>query len=115
MRDPQTGKKTIDTAIKRLEAKHDDHIKVYGFKLAERLTGDHETCSISEFRAGALDRGASIRLPLHVEKKGYGYIEDRRPGANIDPYVVASRLLVTILDMDESLFDFHTKNPEFFG
>ena len=42
---------------------------------------------------GVADRGSSIRIPLPVQLKGYGYLEDRRPAANVDPYVVA-RLLI---------------------
>ena len=38
-------------------------------------------------------RGASIRIPLHCKENGKGYLEDRRPCSNIDPYTVA-RLLV---------------------
>ena len=96
MRDSNTGQKAIDEAIHLLEKKHQDHIEVYGYKNDERLTGLHETCSISEFRAGESDRGASIRIPLAVRKKGYGYIEDRRPGANSNSYLVAAKLIETI-------------------
>ncbi|RAP32571.1 glutamine synthetase [Candidatus Marinamargulisbacteria bacterium SCGC AG-410-N11] len=103
-RDPKTGLKAIKEAISKLEKKHTEHIKVYGDKNDERLTGDHETCSIHEFKAGNSDRGASIRIPLGVNQKGYGYFEDRRPGSNIDPYLVAARILTTICDIDENVF-----------
>jgi glutamine synthetase len=43
------------------------------------------------------DRGSSIRIPLPVMLKGYGYLEDRRPAANVDPYTVARLLIKTIL------------------
>jgi len=46
------------------------------------------------------DRGASIRIPAHVAQKGYGYLEDRRPGANADPYQVFGRSLQTICEID---------------
>lgn len=97
MRDPATGSQAITDAIEKLKNNHKEHIDVYGFGLEERLTGLHETCSINEFRAGASDRGASIRIPAQVEIEKCGYIEDRRPGANCDPYEVAHRLLLTIL------------------
>ena len=42
------------------------------------------------------DRGASIRIPLQVAIDGKGYIEDRRPNANMDPYVVARLMVDTI-------------------
>lgn len=103
MRDKDKGKKTIEKVLLNLKKNHEKHIKVYGHKLNERLTGAHETSSINEFRAAESDRGASIRIPLTTSKKGYGYLEDRRPGANIDPYIVAARLLVTICELDESL------------
>ena len=80
--------------------KHQEHIDVYGANLAQRLTGDHETCSITEFKAGDADRGASIRIPRQVADKGYGYIEDRRPGANADPYQITNRMLMTICELD---------------
>ena len=62
----------------------------------KRLTGQHETCPITEFRWGVSDRGASIRVPWQVAKDGKGYLEDRRPAANIDPYLVCWRLIKTI-------------------
>lgn len=104
MRDPATGQKTIDSAIERLRATHDLHIQNYGFGLADRLTGAHETCHISEFRSGRSDRGASIRIPAQVAIDGYGYIEDRRPAANCDPYLVSALLLNTICDIGVDIF-----------
>ena len=99
MRDPKTGKATIEKAIKQLSKKHKEHIAVYGHRLSERLTGRHETCHIDEFRHGVADRGASLRIPLHVSKNNYGYLEDRRPGANADPYEVSARILKTLCEI----------------
>lgn len=87
----------IHEAIRRLAASHDVHVANYGAGLSDRLTGLHETCAIDEFRGGVADRGASIRVPRHVEASGSGYLEDRRPGANCDPYVVCAMLLTTIV------------------
>jgi glutamine synthetase len=95
------GLKAIEDAVERLSGSHADHITVYGDGLAERLTGLHETCSITEFRAGTADRGASIRIPLPVQEKGYGYFEDRRPGANADPYEVAAKIAATVCGIDK--------------
>jgi glutamine synthetase len=92
----QGGIAAIHRAIERLSRRHREHIADYGAGLAERLTGLHETCSIDEFRNGIADRGASIRIPRPVELAGQGYLEDRRPGANSDPYRVCARLLETI-------------------
>jgi len=75
-------------AANSLEPRHDLHIANYGADIDERLTGDHETCSYRDFKVGVSDRGASIRVPWQVARDGKGYIEDRRPNADIDPYVV---------------------------
>ncbi len=99
MRSKETGKAALADALAALEAAHKKHIVVYGANNDERLTGKHETCSIHQFRSGTSDRGASIRIPLAVAQKGYGYLEDRRPGANSDPYVVSARLLATLMGL----------------
>ena len=44
------------------------------------------------------DRGASVRIPWQVAKEGKGYIEDRRPNANADPYVVAALMTNTVCE-----------------
>jgi glutamine synthetase len=97
MRDPKTGWDAIQRLVGVLESRHKKHIENYGHGLNERLTGLHETCDINSFRSGPSDRGASIRIPLVVSKNRCGYIEDRRPGANCDPYVVALLLLEAAL------------------
>ena len=89
------GLKEIEVACKKLEENHDKHIAVYGAHNEERLTGLHETCSINEFRYGVSDRGASIRIPMQTSNNGYGYLEDRRPAANMDPYKVCAMILET--------------------
>lgn len=72
------------------------HIEHYGHGIEERLTGLHETCSYKEFRFGVSDRGASIRIPWQVARDGKGYIEDRRPNANCDPYTVTRLMIETV-------------------
>ena len=71
-------------------------ITVYGAHNEQRLTGKHETQSIDQFSYGVSDRGASIRIPWQVAVDRKGYLEDRRPNANIDPYVVARLMVETI-------------------
>ncbi|EFN56917.1 hypothetical protein CHLNCDRAFT_143431 [Chlorella variabilis] len=87
------GMKAIEAAIERLSKCHPEHITQYGTGNEERLTGKHETCDINTFRYGVADRGSSIRIPLPVQLAGKGYLEDRRPAANVDPYTVV-RLLI---------------------
>jgi glutamine synthetase len=90
------GLAVIEEACKKLGKTHDKHIAAYGAQNDERLTGLHETCSISEFRYGVSDRGASIRIPMATANDGYGYLEDRRPSANMDPYKVCAALMETV-------------------
>jgi glutamine synthetase len=57
----------------------------------------HETQSIDKFNYGIANRGASIRVPHSFVNNGYkGYLEDRRPNSQGDPYKIASRILQTI-------------------
>jgi glutamine synthetase len=70
-----------------------EHIRHYGVGVEDRLTGAHETAPWSEYSYGVSNRGASVRIPWQVEVDKKGYIEDRRPNANVDPYVV-TRLIV---------------------
>jgi len=74
-----------------------EHIDVYGAYNDQRLTGKHETQSINEFSFGVSDRGASIRIPIMTVEKGWkGWLEDRRPASNGDPYKIASRIIKTV-------------------
>jgi glutamine synthetase len=79
-----------------LSKKVDDHVAGYGHGIQDRLTGLHETAPYNEFSYGVSDRGASVRIPWQVEVDGKGYLEDRRPNANCDPYVVTRLLVDTI-------------------
>lgn len=83
---------------------HGAHIRSYdpnkGKDNERRLTGLHETASIHEFSSGVANRGASIRIPRQVGEDGYGYLEDRRPSSNCDPYEV-TRVLVSTTVLDE--------------
>ena len=72
-----------------------EHIQNYGSGNENRLTGLHETQSINEFSYGVSDRGASIRIPWQVEVDQKGYLEDRRPASNMDPYLVTRLLIQT--------------------
>ncbi len=96
MRNKDIGRKAIEEAIANLKIRHVDHIKYYGDRLEERLTGQHETSSLNEFSYGIANRGCSIRIPRIVEQKGYGYLEDRRPGANADPYLISALLISAV-------------------
>jgi glutamine synthetase len=83
-------------AAEALRTRHDLHIANYGAGIEDRLTGLHETASYKQYSYGVSDRGASVRIPWQVEKEGKGYIEDRRPCANMDPYVVTRLIMETV-------------------
>ena len=95
MREPG-GLAVIEDACKKLGKTHEKHIVQYGAHNEERLTGLHETCSMQDFKYGVSDRGASIRIPMQTANDGYGYLEDRRPSANMDPYKVCAALMETV-------------------
>merc|ERR1719331_3154745 len=85
----------IESAIRKLGHKHAEHIAAYGEGNERRLTGKHETADINTFSYGVANRGCSIRIPRTAEADGYGYLEDRRPSSNCDPYVVTSKIFST--------------------
>jgi len=85
----------IITACEALATNPLEHVKVYGFGIEGRLTGLHETAPWNEFSYGVSDRGASVRIPWQVEVDKKGYIEDRRPNANCDPYEVTRMIVNT--------------------
>ncbi|MBL9153718.1 MAG: glutamine synthetase beta-grasp domain-containing protein [Verrucomicrobiales bacterium] len=86
----------MDAFAKNME----EHIAVYGPDNHMRLTGLHETQSIDKFTWGVADRGSSIRVPHAFKNNGYkGYLEDRRPNSQGNPYQIASRILQTIAEV----------------
>ena len=86
--------------MKKLSAKHLQHIAAYGEGNERRLTGHHETSSMAKFSFGVANRGCSIRIPRSTEAEKKGYYEDRRPASNMDPYVVTSLLAQTLPESD---------------
>lgn len=80
------GMKYIEEAMKKLEKRHVEHIKVYGEGNELRMTGAHETSSLDKFTWGIANRGSSVRIPRACAREGKGYFEDRRPASNGDPY-----------------------------
>jgi len=95
------GLKIIEEAIEKLSKQHARHIRAYdprdGKDNERRLTGHHETSNINDFSAGVANRGASIRIPRQVGEDGYGYLEDRRPASNCDPYRVTEMIVRTTI------------------
>jgi glutamine synthetase len=91
------GKDYFEALMGAFDKYKNEHIAVYGPDNHLRLTGLHETQSIDKFNYGVGNRGASVRLPQSFIPDGYrGYLEDRRPNSQGDPYRIAGRILQTI-------------------
>ena len=94
------GKAYFEALMAKFAENMEEHIAVYGPDNHMRLTGLHETQSIDKFTYGVADRGSSIRIPHAFVNNGYkGYLEDRRPNSQGDPYAIASRILKTISEV----------------
>ena len=117
------GEEYFKSIFKVFESRAKIHIENYGSDNDLRLTGKHETQSIDKFSWGVSDRGASIRVPKSVGETWKGYLEDRRPGSNANPYKVLqiiSESLELAKDLDETLHVMYdnidtTKLSEKFG
>jgi glutamine synthetase len=91
------GEDFIKGICEKFRDRHAVHIASYGSDNDQRLTGLHETQSIDKFSYGVSDRGASIRIPVGTVQSGWkGYLEDRRPASNADPYKVVGEILATL-------------------
>jgi len=106
------GYAVIEQAIRRLGAKHQEHINAYGEGNERRLTGKYETADINTFSYGVANRGCSIRIPRSTEADGFGYLEDRRPSSNCDPYTVTSMIFQTTCTADNPELDIKASNVE---
>ena len=78
-----------------------DFEEVFGNGVTQRLAGDLETSSWRRFNWGFGTRCTSIRIPISVARNGYGYLEDRRPGANVDPYAIVNWLTEQVIEYED--------------
>lgn len=93
-----------ETICKAFQPRVTEHIAVYGADNHQRLTGLHETQRIDQFSYGISDRGASIRIPVATVDSGWkGWLEDRRPASNADPYKVAAEIIRTVKGAEAKL------------
>jgi glutamine synthetase len=90
------GFAAIVAGAEALGTKVKEHIAIYGVGIEDRLTGAHETAPYNKFSFGVSNRGASVRIPAAVAAAQRGYLEDRRPNANADPYQVSALITETI-------------------
>jgi glutamine synthetase len=89
------GLQAIYECMPKLERAHAAHMRVYGEGNKARLTGLHETAPHDAFSYGIGTRNTSVRIGTQTHAEGRGYFEDRRPAANMDPYVVMETLFTT--------------------
>lgn len=92
------GLAIIERCVSTLERRHATDIQGYGADNHLRLTGKHETSSMERFTCGIGNRGASVRIGNETLRAGCGYFEDRRPAANMDPYVVSAGLALAAME-----------------
>ena len=94
------GEDYIKRLCEQLKLLHPAHMILYGSDNNERLTGKHETQHMDTFTYGVGDRGASVRIPIWTVVNGYkGYLEDRRPSSNGDPYKITNRIIQTLKEV----------------
>jgi glutamine synthetase len=90
------GQQYVEAFCEGFRPFHQEHIAVYGAGNERRLTGAHETASIENFSYGASNRAASIRIPIYTTSHDWkGYLEDRRPASDADPYRIVHRIMQT--------------------
>lgn len=92
------GINEIYRVIRNMEKHHTEDIQQYGRDNDKRLSGIHETSSYDKFSWGVANRGASVRINNNTHRDGFGYFEDRRPAANMDPYLVTSILMQRVIE-----------------
>ena len=98
------GEEYVMGIMSGFEKVHGEHLAEYGAFNEERLTGEHETASMDKFSYGVANRGASIRIPIFtVQDDWKGYLEDRRPASNADPYRVISRIVATVTETHNAI------------
>jgi glutamine synthetase len=97
----QGGHDYFNAIFSAFDVNHLKHVEVYGKDNNLRLTGKFETQSIDKFSWGISDRGSSIRVPRETANEWKGYLEDRRPGSNADPYLVINEILTTFKQVEE--------------
>lgn len=100
----ENGLNVIQQYIERLSKTVEKDIVFYGAENNKRLTGTHETSKVTAFSSGVGTRTTSIRIPNSVALEKKGYMEDRRPAGDADPYLISSRLFASAVGLaDEPL------------
>jgi glutamine synthetase len=97
------GIKDIEDALDKLAPVHKLHLQHYdpkgGADITRRMEGadDDIIDDMAQFTAYKASRRGSVRIPQNVGSQGMGYLEDRRPASNCDPYSVTEILVRTTI------------------
>lgn len=90
----------INKALAKLEVKHELHLAAYDPRKEksndERLNANLLGTPNREYSAGVASKTVCVRVPRETEKSGRGFFEDRRPGANMEPYRAMQALVETL-------------------
>lgn len=87
---PLPNPSTLNTKFSTEESRDKNGLKCI-YKYIDRLS--KKCAHDAEFAAG--ECGASVRIPNSVLKAGCGYLEDRRPASDADPYQVIAAIFST--------------------
>ena len=87
------GKPVFDRILRKAEDNHSTDMESFGALNKYRMTGNHETSSYETFSSNIASRSVSMRIPHDTAESWRGYVEDRRPASNCDPYRVSSCVL----------------------
>lgn len=98
----ESGIKWMQFYIEQMKINHEMDINNYdasgGDDNKVRLSGRFiDTQNIKSFTWGVARRNVSVRIPYFCDQNKCGYIEDRRPASNADPYLVARVLMNSAL------------------
>ena len=100
------GEELFITICEAMGKRHNEAMQVYGSDNEQRLTGKHETQHIDEFTFGVSDRGASIRIPIVVPENDWtGYLEDRRPASNANPYDITKEIVTVLNSINVAIYN----------
>lgn len=106
----ENGLAVIEQYCERLNKTVYHDIAVYGKDNNIRLTGKHETSRYDQFSSGVGTRTTSIRIPNQVKQERRGYMEDRRPAGDADPYLVSARLFASTTGTKADLLEKYADN-----
>lgn len=83
----------ICNTIIKLDTFHPTMAFTFSKDNIKRLNGDYGTSHHNVFSWGIGTRNTSVRIPKSVADARKGYIEDRRPGADMDPYLTLGTIV----------------------